>query len=482
MRCRFPLPLLALATSACDPRIPERFDGGLRPATGCPPIYSAGTKPILDDRCNFERCTLTIEQRRCEISLTTSGCSLGRLEGSIDAEGRLDLNGGAGGHCTGTASTGPIAISLSCMRARDTCPIDVYSGPFAPRIAIQSKAVLDQHMTPGGGFTTPFGAHRAVTGYLSGMQIVGAQLAVSTFEGLFDRYDCDNSTPTSIKLIDRDSMAIVRTASAPPCLNNIIADPIGPGLIGTFGGSAPQIGRFDELGRLTASARVALSALRPGEWPEAMLIFGDQSRLLVAYTSSDGDHTHFVYFDLATLMMTQSVPALIQVRAMADLGADLFGVSDRIGGRVVLFDKMTAESRGGLMLGDRAGLSPDPGFILFHGPSSRTIAGTTGPAPGIQALSQTTLFGGARTVAIDAVAWAMHEWPADRSRILVGITELAPALDAYVTFFDPSAVRFEPTPILIGSGAVSQALADPEGRVWLLLPWSASVVRIAPAR
>jgi hypothetical protein len=470
------------AVAACDPRIPDRFDGGGLEGDSCPAIYTSTVTPLLDDRCSFERCSLTVVQHACDVSLVTSGCSLGRLDGKIDPGGHVTLISVDGqSQCSGERSPGAIPLSLECSRERERCPIDVFAGSAAPPVVISAKAVFDASSIPG-SFSMPLGAQRARSGFLFGEAIVGTRIAIGTFNGRFDRFDCDDPSPTSLVFLDRESMEITATATTPSCLTQIARDPLGGGVLGPFGAASARVGRFDTEGRLVDSVAVPLAAAA-GEWPVGMLIFEDESRLLVAYTSgrSEPGHSHFVFFDLATLVVTASTAAPIQVRAVADLGSDLFGVSDHLSGRVLLFDRMTGLSRGELRLNDLGGVDAiDVGYVALHHRSGRTVAGTTGTTPIVQPLLiGSTMLGSARAADIDAVPWAMTDWPGDRGLMVVGLTAREPDLRAYLAFFDPLAIHFLPRSISIGSGAVRDAIEDPEGRVWMLLGWSSAVVRIA---
>jgi hypothetical protein len=78
----------------------------------------------------------------------------------------------------------------------------------------------------------------------------------------------------------------------------------------------------------------------------------------------------------------------------------------------------------------------------------------------------------------EGVPWSYVQDPRSSARLVAGLTGPGPDYPAFLAAFDPAAIRYVPGAAVIGRGAVSRMIVDPKGRIFGLLPWSGTLVRI----
>jgi hypothetical protein len=121
------------------------------------------------------------------------------------------------------------------------------------------------------------------------------------------------------------------------------------------------------------------------------------------------------------------------------------------------------------------------GQVLLHPGSERTVVSVTSETGGIYAFDGARRFlARAGDFGLAEDAWAMAPWPKDPGLVLVGLSGSQGARTASVALVDPVVGRFLPASLAIGRGPPGRMVADAKGRIWVPLPWTGNVVRIAP--
>lgn len=76
---------------------------------------------------------------------------------------------------------------------------------------------------------------------------------------------------------------------------------------------------------------------------------------------------------------------------------------------------------------------------------------------------------------------AIGAWPLEASLVLVGLTLDSPEQpEALVGLLDPVEGHYRPGMLSLGFGVASVIRTDRPGRVYILLPWAAQLVRLSP--
>lgn len=457
-------------------------------ARACPD-RAPDTAVNVELRCQSDRCDpKVVWAGPCSLELDLSSCGVGHLTAVRYSRGDLCVDFEATGwQCTRRADRtsqapytcgepNPCEVDLHLEEAPPTPPFD------AEAVTLFAAEPYVHHHIPRLSQLFP---SSAFTGYALDIAVTPEVVAVVASDTEEAIGPCPSDNPTEMKLIllDPASPRTLRQVQAPKCLQRLATDAGSGAFVGTFA-SAGQwaFGRFDRDGQLTMSATVGV-ALRDGEehrrpreivWSEnlgAYLLLFVQSRgeldgdgLLVAVDGEDFSVRESLFlggYGTATSLV------LVGPSSAAVMFSDARGLV------WVDLGSFTAVERFGV----------DPTLVLTGALLSMTLDPTTGRLlmPG-----RTT----ADVLAVDRARKVFNAWDLQRrpmavvaapwrDQMLVGGVTLD-SVEAVVSTFDPAAMRFGKDRFSLGHGPITRMRPDDAGRLWLLLPWAAQVVRLTP--
>jgi hypothetical protein len=440
---------------------------------------SIGSRLIaIDYSCQAQHCAIAASEAACALELTLSSCEDARVSAAIGPEGELSFRtSNELGDCRATEPARDALFSFACGECRgDVYPNDEVIDAEVEAVRIEAVPFEAPEATG----VIPLDRREPLNGYLADIAAIENEVAVLSFDGSYESVRCNNER-SRIVFVDRATLS-VRTSTAPDCLTRIATRRTMPELIGVFGGETPVIGRFEQSGRLIASAPIALPPETMRPYAIAIAIGEDDTARVTLTSAGDDAFTHVATIELTTLSQRVLSRKLEDnVRSAIELPRDLTAASSVEEGAIHVIDQLGAsETTIPLGGGDRR-FSTDAGALFFHLASGRLIAGATGHIPALYVLdpsSANPLLGDALVYQAFAAPWAMATWPKDQSLVAIGTTEGFGTFNAVIVLFDPLDLHVSPPRLTIGRGVVAELLPDPEGRLWALLPWSAELVRI----
>lgn len=437
-----------------------------------------------DIRCATAHCQARMTRDDCRLTIASGACQLDVLTGELGGNGETCFRPSETfAQCDEVDALPEAVLSLSCSRdGREVCGFDVYAPVAAPRFAVDRVKVLDVEPNILLGFERP------PSGYTSDLVVLEDRIVVSTHDGRRQSWHCDTEPEDRLVFLDRETLAIIGTATVPRCLNELARDPMGAGFIGAYGGHNARIGRFDRDGRLLAST--AYAGPDPSERLSAtgIALGGDPpSTAGVSLTSLNAvapfSASRIFGVDLATL--TQIPPPDSPgnlTRELTRLDGSRWAAVDDIANSIVFVDIMSMiSSPGPSLLGEIIESATDIGQPFYHPASDRILISLTGNGGGIfifDGRGRTQL---ARVTSYERLAenWAMATWPADPELVIVGLTDLDIARVSSIALFEPSRGRFLPGSATVGQGPIGRFRPDEQGRLWTHLPRTAEVLRIS---
>jgi hypothetical protein len=341
-------------------------------------------------------------------------------------------------------------------------------------------------------------------GYLGDLALVGDAVVVA--ERASAGPPCATAAramPSALAFLDRTRGDLLRTATAPPCLERITPMPALEGAAYPAGTFVGLFGFPIQLGRFSATG-----ALEGAEFPEAV---GGMS--LIA-------HPSYTFIDLVTIHATNPSPIIVLTGPDPAIGESavsrlfvfeatvpfpgyittsprtfdhaITAISDAEDPERFFIELATASgalepySGESSVLGSNTPLSVASSSratvraILQSG--AEWVALESGPEPrihvtrgGREIASTTVDIGGARATPV-----ALAPWP--RGGLMLTAFLSADGY-AYAALLDPAIGALLGDPVAIGTGAVRRFVwdrTDPAGPIWGLLPWTAELVRIQP--
>ncbi|MFO0726962.1 MAG: hypothetical protein U1E65_24495 [Myxococcota bacterium] len=491
---------LSLADLA-DPVLPTPRWAGEAPWGPDPRTLSATTAPGLsaswlprcpqlsERRADAEltclHCSLRLSQTRCSLTIETA-CPIGRASASLDGQGRIVFDSGQTlERCTPSVSGG-----YDCETTIGPCGLELYAGTAPPAMQAERLEVLADRGPL--AFVDNQGRQTdspQIRGYLGSMTPLGSGVVVSAFAqptGWYCALD-GLATDKSSSLVFVDgagSLAVGRTATAPPCLSQLLPDPAGPGFLGIFGVNAQELGRFDGAGRLTSS--VALLA-PPGE-PALVInaaLSRDGSRLGVLLMPPDGLNRHDVATGWVEIFDARSLAQIGTVWPAVDHSEAILGLTD---GRFLVFegdDGGAAYFDGSTRVVERAsrveGCGPPDGDFGIARAAGLTDTGFLLAGRGVQPLLFMSSFGFPDCRAMTAFDHDLEPYAVlayqNESALFGGQTREG---DGYLGMIDTQTARMRRGPTPLGRGQVTSLALGPTGAIWALMPGSASLARVIP--
>lgn len=235
------------------PRVARRLSGSFDPAQGSLPELTApwldrcsgdlSTSLKVDVRCPISDCVAVVNQIGCSI-LIEAGCGAGSFAGRAFQ----------GGLCF--APEGQVCVrttdrwadyALSCGEA---CELRLYTSRSAPWATVEHSAIYPGVQPFQPPLTNASGPHAWTyrAGYLVSMVKSAAGLIVIGHPSPLRDNHCGDGPPTEWLSLDPATLAVTRTASAPPCLRLL----------------RRVSGRSELFGIFTQSASAAIGSLMRG--------------------------------------------------------------------------------------------------------------------------------------------------------------------------------------------------------------------------
>ena len=450
----------------------------------CPQPVDPNEGAIVDISCGLLYCDASFVQRGCQFGVDIGHCGRGELTGSLDGRGvatyePFDL----GGQCEHRARPGDQTLAAECAGGMaGSCRVDVYARPLPQRFEVESLAIFDVRSKDGGHGGLP------LPGYLGDVVVLPEYVVVTTFAGswLGRREPGAPHTPAprpgTVVFIHPDELRIVGTATVPPLLRYIVRDPAGDGFLGLFG-EEPTLGRFDAQGQLRRAVPLDPSLVDWTSRPTGIEVVGTPPRLVVGIRADTATTSRTVSrvltFDATTLDPRVATPELVSVDAIGAAPRDRFFVMDDLQHLFLFYDVHSGVEldtvyvpsiRGNIEFG--RGIVRDDQLLVSAWYRDGGIFGLRLPAGSSSVHTVFFEFAG------DPLA--MTPWPADPRLLLVSVSRrgVSPRRAA-IGLFDPEVPRFVAGTTLLGEGVVGDTAHDALGRVWVTLPWSATIARVS---
>lgn len=486
------------AASGCQPRLPSpavavRLPDGT--AVDAPPLTATWMEAACPDvdpldvsfdlECKLFRCPLTtISRTQCRFEFDLD-CEFGRMNGTLWPDGSMCLEPIAPVACEAVEPIPPRAATYTC-RAPEMCVVHAYTERELD-LEVETIRFLDvEPYSPPpdliGQLVLPPVASRFF-GYAHDFAISGDDLALSVGPGTPFR-GCGEAVRGVIEIYDVDTLTRTASAAVPGCVQRLA--PTADGFLGmeSLNGRF-ELTRFDRRGRVvnrvTADAR-----FNPGP-EEAPLLFTQDAR--VSYFDVVGDAvvtavvttggTKVFTWDLATLAPAHRTwhPEVTIVHGTSvDTTTVILADTERP--RVHWFDLDAGVVRDVVQFPpqiDRedhrtSDVSWTGELALFT--LSRKNAGVY-PITETQVLERSVIFDD------DARPMATLRWPGT-TRALVAGTWSTDQVNwpASLAEYDLETQRFVPGSVPTGHGAPGRMIADDVGRIWVLLPWDAKLLRV----
>lgn len=467
-------------------------------ARGCPAV--GGGALLAADRGQL--CPATASQDDCALEVrAAAGCPSVSLR--VDRRGAVCAPPVACVNDAAVAASIDAVASLSCA---DGTGYDVLaSRPFAAAVEVAAIDVLPGMGPPDPGRLSGSMVIEKNEGFLTDLALLGDRVIVASQERWVQPH-CrpEPGTPQSkLRVFDLDGLGSITTATAPPCLIALHPDPAGPGAIGLANAADLRrlaVLRTNDGGAPLESVDLPVDGALEA-WAVDLIEDGsDPDRLvaLVGWRRSDG-----VSADLYGVRVRGALGSPVRL-ARID-GVDPIAIRALSGGRFAVLDKGVVDRIVIVEAGSRtrhlplaaAGAAAPaqsrlPSHLVVVADPLRLVVSDAGPQEALQLVDVADGRSvNARPYERDAFAQAMHRWPGDQGLVLVASTERAPAREAFLSLLDPrgelGAPHFLPGLLpsaggapRIGFGVVSRIEEDAAGRLWLLLPWSARLVRLTP--
>lgn len=444
----------------------------------CPLIFARG-RGVADLSCKEQTCPVTVEQLGCTLVIDATSCTYGRAVVQISSDGALsvDPTSQLGACDAGSPGVEPGSVELSCdLRRPQRCDIVLYPLSEAPQFEA-TEVVLSPRSTTRSEFVRP------PFGFVHGAAVSGSSLFVSELALGAEPGTC-RGVSSDLHVVDTRTRARVLTATAPDCLVHLAPAVSDGEVLGIYAEDGWHVARFDTQGRM----RGAIALELPPD-AEVMGVTTDPRSanspelMLVARTSSGGVA---VLVDARTL----APRARFELGAVDPRSPHLtsagFTVLDETNDQLGFYQRDTGVRT---RFVDIRGNNPDEGMgrsLPFGADYVVTAAGRQG---GVKVARLGEIRADPARPYEDWVQpYGLALWPADPTRLMVGLTGLFDESrldlprdhnDAYVTLFDPERARVLPNMLRVGRGPVDHLLAvEGDPGLWLTLPWESKVVYV----
>lgn len=495
------------ATSACEPRLPApRWAGRVTkdgivaadvaalPGLRAPGLFPCdeGLQPVI----GLEDCAActprVIYEGQCRTRFDYSTCGMGEvgvLAQNQDGACVLPAEKPSGWSCRPKPTNGgEAAAEAICTTPLGECNATLYRFPTATPFRQEVFPFREvPRFTPDLAVRhARFSPRNLSSGWAWALQLVNGEIQIST-TGTTAVDFCFTRRPGPGEMVhlDLETGRFLYASPTPPCLSQMRVDARGPGVVGTYldEGGLFRLGRFSPTGALESSVPITPS--------DGADLSGDTAQPIGIEV---GGPFYFVYFGgiwTADRVHVHAQNSLIGQNDRALPGLDAT-VSRRANGQSAVLGTGGAARLVWVELSDLSVsneiLVPtipfndhSDGVYTLDIQEERIYVGAS-PPPALYVFDRVgELRGRFPTLGVPGIPVYVIAWPPESRRMLVLSTRqgLDPkTYETWASFFDRDADRFLPGEWRIGDGVVNDAQTDREGRLYLLLPWSAEVVRL----
>lgn len=440
----------------------------------CPRRVPEGS--VLAMSCANAECTPRLTQVGCALRLDATSCRLGVAEGTVRARGDVVLESAeVPGVCAEVEAAEGVALSLDCATARGKrCRLDVVTATAPPALEVATAA-----LSPGASFFDPVNNPRPPVGFLVGSAPLGGEVLVARLDAPWVWWDCRPERRAWIDVVDADTLRVTRTATAPGCTMRGVRDPLGRGMLVLVGGQPGALVLIGPAGQVLREVPFDVALRRASEAPLALV--ATPSRVVVALTAfDDSESATLIELDPSTLEAVGSVTLRDRVEVMGvGVDGELLVVGDGVDTLLTLDPERVLREPRPLWDLCSGGFRLKPAVVFPFAPTRTLVLPSLDNQS--QALFLLEASGACTTVAFPGAprdATALATWPRDPERVLVGL--LAGRTQGSLALLDVQQRRWVGGELPLGLGPLDQATPDDAGRLWLLAPWTAHLVRVTP--
>lgn len=414
------------------------------------------------------------------------------LDLTVHADGTACADTTPPAECTGAVEylTGQ---KLICEAAIDIpeedCKILLYQRPPVPSFSVDliELAEVNDYLPDALRERGDLFRDHAKTGYAYDLLPVPGDRVWVTLDSMLDEarncFALPDPTPAELRAYDGSTLELLSTREAPPCLQNLAADPRPDHQAEFFGvfraGAQLAIGHFDENGALTRSATVAPDAMP--RFVFDTLVLPDRKEIVLVLESLP--RRTIVALDLDTFSETARAPSALEIHAIERMDSHTLVFSaDPNANRCVLDldDPSTIDCvDAGCYPAEWTGLTHEL-FDSYRDPrTGLEMQSVSLSAPSIWVCTESPRSIGFFELLPQPALMMDH--PADPNLLLIsGISltaqnELLGTLDV----LDIERGRILPGTMPLSGMYTGRLQRDELGRVWLLHPWSAEVARLS---
>ena len=493
-------PLTGAAT--CDPRLPapiwsarwEPNAGGLvaAPIASPPPLTApwidTTCRPTddiwVDVDCKDVRCAVVTNRAGCGVSLDLTECGFDRPRATLTPGGGMCLDFSATPlTCAPLAPPTGAAAASTCDTGDSQCNLTWYTERMAIDMA-ERRIRLDLDQRPFRAANADAGPAISPSifakGYAWDLAPIGRG-ALITGPGRDPVDGCNSQAKGTLYVLDGDRGTVVDTATAPPCLLRIVASEEDD-VIGLYAeGGDWRLGHFDAAGHLHGSVPADprpmgdATSRRPdvAEWRVVSLVRGRNGWIAIW----DRFSTSLVFtYDRALRPVARLEISDRYVTGAVDIDDTTLALLTNESGEVIYANpvdgsttrRTTLLARNGAVMLAATGLytatRDGDALIVTSGiPSMLYTIGRT-----MRAESRAQIYD-ANTTPHDVLPL-----PWDPSKMLVvGVTF---PRGATLSLYLPEERRFLPATRDLSPSPASRVIADPHGRIWILLSWIGEAV------
>ncbi|MBI4819647.1 MAG: hypothetical protein HY791_25465 [Deltaproteobacteria bacterium] len=428
---------------------------------------------VLDAECAYATCPFATTRAGCGLEADVGECGafFGFADTTLSGRARAD-----GTSCLSSPSCEPTRPSSIVCRSTEGESCEMKIRPPLPALAWResvSLRVLD--VSPQGPFLSQvaasFSYSQLHSGYLSDLEIVGTRLVVGTHAGRFEPGVCSNEAD-ELSFIDGDSMQVVSTATAPPCVRSFVADGAG-GFFALAGHDQAFVIRFDESGNETRRTRLQVAGR--DVWGSELVLRPDGVLAVIASRVKATDVSSEAYvFELTSDLSTVRGPAMISRRASTAAaiqhGSQVVAVDDsenelifidglEVAGRVHVGYTGLVYLLRGVSLGEKI-------LLPIAGTYPRVVVGDAFEDPFIR-----------YALYFEQIAHPTLLIPMGETVWVALYPHATEVVDSSLAALDPSRTAFSRSGTRVATGPISSARVAGDD-VWLLAPWSAELVRV----
>jgi hypothetical protein len=448
----------------------------------CPKLVN-GTSTLVDSGCHELYCALRAEQSGCTFTVRTTElfCSPAELEGRIDGSDQLAVPG-----CEPRTPNPGASAAIECTGIRSfPCRVEIYADSDEPRFeSIERQLYTELEPAPGQG-----GRSVVVTGgYLFGLEVFDDRIVVSSDDGRVAwAGECAVDAPGRFHFLDPDTLEPIGTTTSPPCVRDMVRIPNTNEFFAAYGAeTVHRLGRFDSNGRLLESAPIP-DAIDRADIPFALLLHQLSDRVSIAV--ENGSDVDYHVYRRAPLELEWSSDHFSEMTSHQERGEKVLAILSRVSDRIHLVDiAQPPADTTSPFYPSNAG-SPIEFRVICEDVQIRPERQLFLPREGWLLASRGTNTGLVAQLSLDATdchvvryfearseVFEIALWPNDPNLVLAGVRHVDDDR-AFLALMNRSEGRFLTGSLEIGRGAIDDIRFDAAAHAYLLLPWSATVVR-----